>query len=159
MDVFVPYFPDTASEIKKPQVPTHSEMKGPSASEYTHKNQQSDKTTQKQLTDTNGVDHKNKNKQPYPSYPYGNPGNNLNEEEIQELFGEIYGLVLAAMIIGSLIAFGIGGYFMFKCIQKKRISDQVKNQMNMKRYNYANALGMTSFELNNDPRLNQVIHV
>ena len=66
---------------------------------------------------------------------------------------------MITMCVGIIISFVIGIVLLYKCSQKRRVAQDIKNQMNAKKQMYAIGLGVSFFELNNDRRLTYTMHV
>ena len=63
-------------------------------------------------------------------------------------------------VFGAMaVAFVVGGVLLFKCIKKRRVSNQIKAQMLTKRNFYASSMGLNLYELNNDPRMAMTMHI
>lgn len=68
--------------------------------------------------------------------------------------------IVALTVFGAMaVALVVGGILLFKCIQKRRVSNQIKTEMLTKRNFYASSLGLNLYELNNDPRMTMTMHV
>lgn len=68
--------------------------------------------------------------------------------------------IVAMTVFGTIaVALVVGGVLLFKCIQKRRVSNEIKTQMLTKRNFYASSLGLNLYELNNNPRMTMTIHV
>jgi Na+/H+ antiporter NhaD/arsenite permease-like protein len=66
---------------------------------------------------------------------------------------------MISMCVAALISVIVGIVLLYKCYQKRRVTQDIKNQMNTKKQLFASSLGISFFEINNDPRLTYTMHV
>lgn len=76
----------------------------------------------------------------------------LSERQIEEA-------IMVGMCAAVVISCLVGIVLCYKCSQRRRIAEGVKNSMKAKRLLYASSLGISCYELNNDPRLSYTMHV
>ena len=85
-----------------------------------------------------------------PSYP--NPKSDPSHEELYDLDPD---QILAIVLLVSLIVLGVLGIFscvmLYKCMKKRSMCRQIKEEMRMKRHQFAAQMGMSLFKI--DDRL------
>lgn len=67
--------------------------------------------------------------------------------------------MMIVVCIASLISLTIGAVLLYKCYQQRSAANKLKEQMKLKRFQYASTLGINLYELNNDPRLSFTYHI
>jgi hypothetical protein len=63
------------------------------------------------------------------------------------------------MCIAAVVSVIVGIVLLYKCYQRRRVIQDIKNQMNTKKQLFASSLGISFYEMNNDPRLTYTMHV
>jgi hypothetical protein len=79
----------------------------------------------------------------------------FNDQELRRM-GQSMMIVIC---IASLISLTIGAVLLYKCYQQRSAANKLKDQMKLKRFQYASTLGINLYELNNDPRLSFTYHI
>ena len=64
--------------------------------------------------------------------------------------------VYAVFVLGMI---GIGIFLIYRCCKKSQERERIKNMLRQKRYDFAAAMGMNLYQLDNNRRHNYVMHV
>lgn len=91
---------------------------------------------------------------------YGAGGNipyNGYEKELEEINGEVIGAIAFFYVILVCIIAGINIFLCVKCLRKRTVSNGIKQQIQMKRMEFATMNGLDLRTLN-EPRYSQTVH-
>jgi hypothetical protein len=83
------------------------------------------------------------------NYPY--------QKDLEEMNEEFMGAIFVFYIIVVSVIAGINIFLCVKCLKKKAVSNGIKEQIQMKRMEFATMNGLDLRTLN-DPRYSQTIH-
>jgi hypothetical protein len=79
----------------------------------------------------------------------------MDDRQIEEM--KFWALILYVLLMGIFATFSV--ILGIKCYKKRRQSKMIKQHMMMKKSQYATALGLNLYEIQADPRFNQIIHL
>jgi hypothetical protein len=83
--------------------------------------------------------------------------NNSYQQELDQINEEVVGVIIIFYIIVFCLIAGINIFLCIRCLNKRAISNAIKEQIQMKRMEFATMNGLDIRTLN-DPRYSQTIH-
>jgi hypothetical protein len=83
--------------------------------------------------------------------------NNPYQQELDQINEEVIGVIIIFYIIVLCLIAGINIFLCVRCLNKRAVSNAIKEQIQMKRMEFATMNGLDIRTLN-DPRYSQTIH-
>jgi hypothetical protein len=86
-------------------------------------------------------------------YPSGNSGyrpsgyNGGYSHDEEELIEDVSAVFMAIAVAASLVGLALGFFMICKCMKLRGAREQIKQQMQMKRQEYATMMGLNTFEI------------
>lgn len=76
-------------------------------------------------------------------------GYNHNRTE-DEAMGEMMTVITFVVVAGCVIAAGLAGFMIWRCMKRRALTGQIKDHMRIRRQEFATNMGLNLFEMNNN---------